>query len=177
MRVDPIMHRLREHITVHGQRRARLHPGPIGRPKDNRTEHTELGLQQAVRVGQLRALECVGTDEFREAAGRVRGSAAHGAHLVEHNIDLSFSELPRGFGTREAATHYVNRVMPVQCRTKAGVAAMSACSSATSHSSPHLRHLRYDPRVLFDFASTPTLPQSGQVSASGLSQHTKSHLG
>ena len=78
----------------------------------------------------------------------------------------------------------IARVAPSVSRTPAPLSryATSATNSAssglgTSHSFAHLRHFRNAPRVLLLFASAPTYPHSGHVSATGLSQTTKSQFG
>jgi hypothetical protein len=69
------------------------------------------------------------------------------AHLVQHHMMATLGELPGSLGAREAAADDVDGGHPA-----------SACSSvgATSHSLPHLMHLRYSPRALVNFISAPS---------------------
>ena len=141
-------------VAVDGERAAAGHARFVGALEDHAAEQAHLGLQQAVRVRRLGALEGVGADELGEAIGLVRLGAAHGPHLVQHDVVPALGELPGGFAAGEAA----------------------ADDGGTSHSLPHLRHFRKSPRALVNFISAPTYAHSGHVSATGLFHATKSHV-
>ena len=87
--------------TVSACRRARA----PGRPPRGSSEPSSahLGLQQAVRVRRLGALEGVRADELGEPVGLVRGGRARGAHLVEDDPVAALGELPGRLAAGEPA--------------------------------------------------------------------------
>ena len=73
-----------------------------------RAEQAHLGLEQAVRVGGLGALEGVRADELREPIGLVRFGAADGPHLVHDDVVPALGELPGGLAAGESAADDVD---------------------------------------------------------------------
>ena len=106
MRLEPRLHRAREHDAIHRERRAAGHARLIRRPQNERAERAHLGLEQPVRVGGVGALEGVAAHELRERLGLVRRGLHDGTHLVHHHIVPALGQLPRGLRPREAATDY-----------------------------------------------------------------------
>src|SRR5690606_7175896 len=66
-------------------------------------ERAHLGLEQAVRVDQLLALERVGANQLGEPVRLVRGRAAHGPHLDQRDLVATLRELPRCLAAGQAA--------------------------------------------------------------------------
>ena len=98
--VDALVHRGGEHLAVDGERAAARNARLIGALEDHRAEQAHLGLEQAVRVGRLGALEGVGADELGEPVGLVRSVAADGTHLVQDDVVPALGELPGGLAAR-----------------------------------------------------------------------------
>ena len=110
MRVNAILHVLREDLAVDCERRATRHARVIGAVKNERAKLPHLGLEQSVCVGGLGTLERVRADEFTELLGPMRGGAADGAHFMHHDRMPAFGELPRGFASGESAADHLHFV-------------------------------------------------------------------
>ena len=108
MRRHAIVHRRGEHVAIDGERAAAGNARLVRRPEHDRAEQAHLGLEQAVRVRRLGALERVGAHELGETVGLVRRRAAHAAHLVDDDVVAALGELPRGFAAGEPAADDVN---------------------------------------------------------------------
>jgi len=61
---DALVHGLGEDLAVHRQRRPARHARKIGAREQHAAERSELGLEQAVRVGDLGGLEGVAADQL-----------------------------------------------------------------------------------------------------------------
>jgi hypothetical protein len=98
-----------EAVAVDGKRTARGHLVGVAAAHDQGAEPAHLLVQQAHRI-MLRIVraEGVGADELGIAVGLVRVGHLKRPHLVQHNRDPGLRELPRGFGTGEAAADDVN---------------------------------------------------------------------
>ena len=114
MRGDARAHRGGEDLAVDGERAATGDARVVGALEDHAAEQAHLGLEQAVCVGGLGALEGVGADELRETIGLVRLGAAHGPHLVHDDVVPALGELPGGLAAGEAAADdvYARSVCP-----------------------------------------------------------------
>ena len=95
-------------LAVDGERAAAGHPRRVGALEDHAAEEAHLGLEQAVRVGGLGALEGVGADELREPIGLVRFGSADGPHLVHDDVVPALGELPGGLAAGESAADDVD---------------------------------------------------------------------
>ena len=116
--VDALVHAAREDVAIDGERACRPARAPRRRPsRITRAEQAHLGLEQSVRVGRLGALERVRAHQLGEAIGLVRRRAAHGAHLVQHDVVPALGELPRGLAAGESAADDVNRIADACHRT------------------------------------------------------------
>ena len=110
------------------------------------------------------------------AAISPRGSHGSGRASRAHH-----SPQPEAHSKTAAPGINASATVPRSNPTRAGQATSATNSASsglgTSHSFAHLRHFRNAPRVLLLLASAPTYPHSGHVSATGLSQTTKSQFG
>ncbi len=166
MRLDPLLNQLGENLAVHRQRRATRHPRLVSAGKEHAAQKTELGLEQAVRGGGFHRLEGVAAHQLGEPPGLVGCRARHRAHLVQRHFHAAFGQRPRGLAPRQAAAD--------DCRLHASDA---SSGSATRILLPHFMQVSVSPSALVFFLSIPSQPHSGQVSATGLFQVEKSHLG
>ena len=108
VRRDSLVHGLREQLAVDRQRAAAGDACRIGRLEDHRPHRAHFGLQQAMSVGDLGALERVGAHELSEPIGLVRRRLPHRPHLVQHDGVAALGKLVGGFGSGEAAANHVN---------------------------------------------------------------------
>ncbi len=120
-------------------------------------------------------------ERSERAHGHPRSNFAKGIPRVAPSVSRTLkpraeSRAPKAKRSRQA---YARATVPRSPQTRYATSATNSASSGlgTSHSLAHLRHFRNAPRVLLLFASAPTYPHSGQVSATGLSQTTKSQFG
>ena len=98
MRGDAVMHGLREDLAVDRERAAAGNARLIGAQQDERAEPAHLGLEQAVRVRGLGALEGVRADELGELVGLVRGGRARTGR-----ISWSTTRTPRSASCQAAS--------------------------------------------------------------------------
>ena len=151
---DPLVHPRGEQLAVHRECAAGRHARLVSGHEDHRPEFAHLGLEQAVGVGDLGALERVGADELGEPVGLVSGSAQEGAHLAQDHVMAARRELPGGLAPSQATADDLNHdarsnhpsggvrlAGHLACQAVTGSATASA-GSATLHSLAHLRHLR-----------------------------------
>ena len=108
--MNTIVHMLRENLAVDRERRSARNARLIGALENERAELPHFGLQQAVRVAGLGALERVRADELTELLRSMRGGATHGTHLTDHDRVPALSELPRGFTAGEPAADHLHFV-------------------------------------------------------------------
>src|SRR6185437_13658471 len=73
-------------------------------------EKPHLGLEHAVRVGELGTLERVGADQLRQAVGTVGRRATRGTHLVDRHRDTAGCQVPGGLRARQAPTHDLDAI-------------------------------------------------------------------
>ena len=100
-----------EAVAVHRQRGAGGHAVRVALAQDQRAERAHLGMEQAdgVLLGIVRA-EAVRAHQLGEVIGVVGGRPLDAAHFGEANLEAGFGQLPRGFGSGEAAADDVNVV-------------------------------------------------------------------
>ena len=110
MRMDAVVHVLREDLAIDRERRSARDARLIGAVEDERAQLPHLGLEQAVRVAGFGALERVRADEFTEFFGAMRGGAAGGAHFIHHDRMPALGELPGGFASGEPAADHLHFV-------------------------------------------------------------------
>jgi hypothetical protein len=91
MRRYTIVYRSRENIAVDCQRRTSRHSRLVSALQHHRSQQAHFGLEQAMSIGRLGALERIGAHEFGEAVRLVRRRLSHGAHLMQDNIEAAFS--------------------------------------------------------------------------------------
>ena len=130
---DARCHRGRKDIAIHCQRAASGDSRAVGCIEDQRAEEPHLGLEQAVSVGELRALERVRANELGESVGLVRRRRHDRTHLVQRYLEPAGGELPRCLRAGEAPAD--NRDSLRHTATASGV-------GATSHSFAHLMQRR-----------------------------------
>ena len=155
-----------EYVAVDGQRRAAGYARQVGARQQEAAKRPQLGLEQAVRVGEIDGLEGVAADELTEPIGAMRRCRHRRTHFVQRYLNAALRQRPGSLRAGETAAD------------DGGVHASAASSgSATTTLWPHLRQVRLSPSVLFTFFSMPTHPQLGQVSGTGRFQVEKSHAG
>ena len=167
MGAHPPLHVVGEGDAVHGERGAARHARGVRRLEHQAPEAPHLGLEQAVRAGELHRLEGIAADELGEAIGLMRRRHADRAHLAQRDRDAALGQRPGGLAAGEPASDDHGRQ----------VATCSAgAASSTITSCPHFRHFRVTPvtpaapvaPVALDcFSSIPTKPQLGQAIATG----------
>ena len=109
MRLNALRDARRKHIAIDGERTAARDTRRVGRLQDHAAEQPHLGLEQAVRVDRLGALERVRADQLREPLRLVGWRLANWTHLVEYHATAALGELPRGFTAGQPPTDNVNR--------------------------------------------------------------------
>ena len=98
------MHGAGKVLAIDRQRRPAGYARGVGRLENERAEDAHFGLEQAVRVRRLRALECVRADELREPIGLVRRRRSRRPHLMHDDIVAALRELPRRLAAGESST-------------------------------------------------------------------------
>ena len=153
-------------LAVNRQRGPARHPGDIGTGQQDTSQCAQLGLQQAVRVGEVHRFEGVAADQLGQTIGLMRRSPDLGTHLVQGYPDATLRERPRRLRAGKTSAD------------DGGVHASATSSgSATTTRWPHLRQVRLSPSALLIFFSMPSHPQAGQVSGTGRFQVEKSQAG
>ena len=111
MRNDGRLDRLRETVSVDGERAAGRHLMGVGAPHDERAQGPHLPMQDAdsVGCGIVRA-ERVRADELGEPAGTVGGGSPQGPHLMQNNGNAGLGRLPGGLTAGKAAADDVDRM-------------------------------------------------------------------
>jgi hypothetical protein len=97
---------LGEHGAVHRERRTAGDARLVGALQEDAAQEPQLGLEQAVRVGGLGALEAVGAHQLGEAVGLVGGGGSHGAHLDQRDAHAALGQGPRGLAPRQPASEH-----------------------------------------------------------------------
>ncbi len=155
------LHVVGEGDAIHGERGAARHARGVRRLEHQAPEPPHLGLEQAVRAGELHRLEGIAADELGEAISLMRRRHADRAHLAERDRHAALGQRPGGLAARQPAPHD---------RRRQAADVSPGPPSATVTSCPHFRHFRVTPvtPVALDcFSSIPTKPQLGQAIATG----------
>ena len=103
MRGHPLVHRLGEDLAVHRQRRAARHARHVGAREQHAAERAQLGLEQAVGVGEVDGFEGVAADQLGQPVGVVGRRLDRRPHLVQGHPDAALRERPGRLRAGETA--------------------------------------------------------------------------
>jgi hypothetical protein len=107
MRFNGAGHLRRKYIAIHRERLTTRHAGDGSGAQQQRVQTPEFFFEKPRCGWMLIALERIAADQLGQAIGLVCVGGSDRAHFVQNHIDPALRQLPRGFGTGQAASgHY-----------------------------------------------------------------------